>query len=184
MFLRSKQSEPRVPKRARILGDAPKAQSSQWFRIALLALPLATFTAVLIAPWLSKYPPQANASEAIDVESAQFDICVGSDRVTCIVDGDTLWYRGTKIRIADIDTPEISNPACPREAQKGGEATRRMRELLNSGPFTLSRNPDGRVTDRYGRALHIVTRDGKSLGQRLVREGLAAKWGGAARDWC
>ncbi len=31
-------------------------------------------------------------------------------RRTCVVDGDTIWLEGVKIRIADIDTPEISQP--------------------------------------------------------------------------
>lgn len=50
--------------------------------------------------------------------SAQFSIC-GSVRRTCVVDGDTFWLDGVKIRIADIDTPEIGQPQCDREYQLG-----------------------------------------------------------------
>lgn len=40
---------------------------------------------------------------------ARFGLCDGPVRVNCVVDGDTLWFRGDKIRIADIDAPEITN---------------------------------------------------------------------------
>ncbi|MEL6530654.1 MAG: thermonuclease family protein [Pseudomonadota bacterium] len=123
-------------------------------------------------------------SPAPDRESAAFPICKGSGRVTCIVDGDTIWYRGTKIRIADIDTPETSRPGCEREAAIGRRATQRMQALLNAGPFTLAAGSDGRDTDRYGRALRVVTRGGASLGETLVAEGLAERWGGPRIAWC
>ena len=40
-----------------------------------------------------------------------FKPCHGGMRVTCVVDGDTLWLAGDKIRLADINTPEVSRPA-------------------------------------------------------------------------
>nr|MDX8317342.1 thermonuclease family protein [Agrobacterium rosae] len=45
--------------------------------------------------------PSSNASSA----SEAFSICGSGQRITCVVDGDTFWFRGEKIRIADIDTP-------------------------------------------------------------------------------
>ena len=126
----------------------------------------------------------ASPAAAQDRERAQFPICQGANRITCIVDGDTIWYRGTKIRIADIDTPEISRPGCPNEAAIGKRATERMRALLNAGSFTLAPSADGRDTDRFGRSLRVVTRDGVSLGEVLVAEGLAERWGGPKIAWC
>lgn len=118
-----------------------------------------------------------------DREAAQFDHCGEARRVTCVVDGDTFWYRGAKIRIADINTPETSQPSCQREARLGEAATRRMIVLLNAGPFTLAAWP-GRDVDRYGRKLRVVTRGGQSLGERLTREGLAEAWQGRRGNWC
>lgn len=50
-----------------------------------------------------------------DILSALFPICGDGPRVTCVVDGDTFWHQGVKIRIADIDTPELSPPRCEAE---------------------------------------------------------------------
>ena len=125
----------------------------------------------------------ALALASADAEAAHFSPCTAATRVTCIVDGDTFWYRGAKIRIADINTPETHQPGCPREAALGAAATARLAELLNAGPFTLAPWPE-RYRDRYGRLLRTVTRRGESLGATLVREGLAEEWQGRRGGWC
>lgn len=117
-----------------------------------------------------------------DREAAQFGPCKGAMRVTCVVDGDTFWYRGLKIRIADINAPELGHPSCASEARLAEVATRRLTDLLNAGPFSLA--VEGRATDRYGRALRVVLRGGRSLGEVLEREGLAEHWQGRRGDWC
>jgi endonuclease YncB( thermonuclease family) len=113
---------------------------------------------------------------------AAFSLCSGASRSNCVIDGDTFWFKGEKIRIADIDTPEISPPRCAREAELGHAAKRRLLALLNGGEFTLERG--WRDEDRYGRKLRTVKRDGRSLGDMLVAEGLARRWDGARRPWC
>jgi endonuclease YncB( thermonuclease family) len=99
-----------------------------------------------------------------------------------VVDGDTIWYRGAKIRLADINTPETGEPGCAREADLGAAAAARLTELLNVGPFSLE--PADRDHDRYGRALRVISRGGESLGDRLTAEGLAEPWRGYRGDWC
>lgn len=117
-----------------------------------------------------------------DTMTARFTICDGPIRTTCVVDGDTFWFRGDKIRIADIDAPEIFSPHCEDEKHVGEIARRRLLELMNAGGFSLQ--PGWRDTDRYGRKLRTVTRDSQSLGETLVEEGLARRWGEPRRDWC
>lgn len=112
----------------------------------------------------------------------RYGFCHTGGGRNCVVDGDTFWMDGEKIRIADIDTPETHPSRCPREAALGARATKRLHALLNAGPVTLE--PTARDTDRYGRKLRIVTRDGESLGAVLVSEGLAREWGGPRRSWC
>ena len=107
----------------------------------------------------------------------------GMVRKTCVVDGDTFWLDGVKIRIADIDTPEISEPKCDSEYDLGMKATYRLRDLLNEGPFELS-SIGNRDEDKYGRKLRIVVRHGRSLGDQLVSEGLARTWSGRREPWC
>ncbi|WP_430439055.1 thermonuclease family protein [Shinella sp.] len=115
-------------------------------------------------------------------ETRSFPICNGPLRTTCVVDGDTIWMDGVKIRIADIDTPEIGEPKCESERALGHRAKNRLRELLNTGPFELAAS--GRDEDKYGRKLRVVVRDGRSLGDQLVSEGLARTWSGRREPWC
>lgn len=101
----------------------------------------------------------------------------------CVVDGDTLYISGEKIRVADIDTPEISEPKCASEKALGEQATERFIELVNAGPFEM-RAWQGRDEDKYGRKLRVLIRDGRSLGDILVGEGLARTWSGRRETWC
>ena len=100
-----------------------------------------------------------------------------------VIDGDTFDYRGDRIRVADIDTPEREG-RCPYETMLAARATARMRVLLAAGPFELHPLASGRDEDRYGRKLRIVTRGGRSLGDQLVAEGLARTWSGRREPWC
>ncbi|MBJ3783781.1 thermonuclease family protein [Devosia sp. MSA67] len=139
--------------------------------LAVLALQQTEF-----GQWLATSTPAANA----EIHTS-FAPC-GSDRITCVVDGDTFWLDGVKYRIADINTPEVSSPQCASEADRGREAGLRLAELLNEGPFTLA--PADRDEDRYGRKLRVVERDGRSIGRQLVAEGLAHEWQGRMEGWC
>ena len=100
-----------------------------------------------------------------------------------VIDGDTFDYGGMRVRVADIDTPEVHG-RCPFETELAARATRRMRALLADGPFELHPLASGRDEDRYGRKLRIVTRGGRSLGDQLVAEGLARTWTGRREPWC
>ena len=110
-----------------------------------------------------------------------FGVC-GMVRKTCVVDGDTIWLEGVKIRVADIDTPEISQPRCDYEYELGIKARDRLVVLLNQGEFSAV--PVGnRDEDQYGRKLRVLMRDGRSLGDQLVAEGLARTWTGRREPW-
>lgn len=119
---------------------------------------------------------------ARDALSARFGFCRSGGGRNCVVDGDTFWFAGEKYRIADIDTPETHPARCAEEAALGEAATGRLRDWLNAGPFSLEHAE--RDTDRFGRKLRLVTRDGTSVGSLLVAEGLARRWEGARRPWC
>ncbi|MXO76041.1 thermonuclease family protein [Altererythrobacter aerius] len=113
--------------------------------------------------------------------SPAFAVC-GLMGGNCVIDGDTFHLDGVKIRIADIDTPELKG-RCDWEIQKAQEARDRLAVLLSEGPFELQPISD-RDEDQYGRKLRVVTRDGRSLGDQLVSERLARTWTGRREPWC
>lgn len=107
----------------------------------------------------------------------------GRIRVTCVVDGDTIWLNRVKIRVADIDTPELNRPRCPYERRQAILATERLVELLNEGPFEVVAIGK-RDEDRWGRKLRVLVRNGRSIGDQLTSEGLARTWTGRREPWC
>jgi micrococcal nuclease len=111
-----------------------------------------------------------------------FTLCLRHDQQNCVIDGDTIRYDGMTIRLADIDTPETREPKCTGEALLGARATRRLIELMNDGPFSVLEF--GLGADRYGRQLRTIERDGQSVGDLLIAEGLARRWDGARHSWC
>jgi endonuclease YncB( thermonuclease family) len=106
-----------------------------------------------------------------------------STRSVYVIDGDTIDVNGTRVRLADINAPEIASPKCTAEAALGRKAKRRLAELIGEGPIEVV-SISGRDLDQYGRELRIVRRDGRSLGDVLVSEGLAQHWNGPRRVWC
>lgn len=112
----------------------------------------------------------------------RFTLCRIGGGADCVVDGDTFWMGGVKIRIADIDTPELHPARCVEEARLGEAATLRLYALLNSGTVTLQ--TADRDTDRYGRKLRRVMVNGRGVGDTLIAEGLARPWQGRRMGWC
>ena len=104
-------------------------------------------------------------------------------RTNCVVDGDTFWYQGVKIRVSDVDAPEIGRPRCVQERELGILATNYLVEFLNEGTFDLHRTT-GRHQDRYGRELYVIKRGDRSFGDDLVSRGLAHRWIGHKQSWC
>ena len=122
------------------------------------------------------------AGASADELSADFTICVEGRRVNCVVDGDTFWFQRQKVRVADVNAPELSPPRCEAERRSGMAAKQMLFALLNAGPFTLA--PADRDADRYGRKLRIVLRNGQSIGEMLIAAKLARPWTGSRRGWC
>lgn len=114
--------------------------------------------------------------------SREFSFCHTGGGRNCVVDGDTLWLDGERVRIADIDAPETHDFKCASEKELGDRATRRLHDLLESGPISLQ--PIDRDEDRYGRKLRIVLVQGESVGKQLVGEGLARYYGNGRQPWC
>jgi endonuclease YncB( thermonuclease family) len=114
--------------------------------------------------------------------TATFGFCHTGGGTNCVVDGDTLWIQGQKVRVADIDAPETHDYRCQNEKALGDRATQRLIQLVNSGPISLQ--SIDRDEDVYGRKLRIVMVNGTSVGDTLVSEGLARYYEGGRKPWC
>ncbi|WP_234027135.1 thermonuclease family protein [Erythrobacter sp. KY5] len=69
---------------------------------------------------------------AILAASSPTGICPPSGvRITCVHDGDSFIVERERIRIADIDTPELDG-ACESERRLAVRARNRLVTLLNS----------------------------------------------------
>lgn len=132
-------------------------------------------------------PGQATLPDPASGAYADLAICgarqPNTSNKTCIVDGDTLWLAGTNIRLRSFDTPESRTNICGgfREIDLAYAATDRLRDLLNSNPWTL----ETFGVDRTGqRRLATIRIDGDDVGDILIREGLARRWPDGDEFWC
>jgi micrococcal nuclease len=113
---------------------------------------------------------------------ASFGTCYTGGGTNCVVDGDTFWIGGQKVRIAGIDAPETHPPRCAEEARLGNEATTMLRSLLNSGAVTMT--SIDRDRDSYGRLLRNVAVNGQDVGEAMISAGVAREYGNGRRSWC
>jgi endonuclease YncB( thermonuclease family) len=113
---------------------------------------------------------------------ASFSYCKWGGGTNCVVDGDTFYVDGAKVRIADIDAPETHDYRCASELELGERAARQLQALLNSGAVTMS--SIDRDRDRYGRLLRNVSVNGQDVGETLISAGVARAYAGGRRPWC
>lgn len=116
---------------------------------------------------------------AATVPAPAMELCSGPNRVTCVVDGDTVWIEGEKIRLEGIDAPEPRG-RCYEELIAAAKATERLRILLTENQFTIKRSGQ----DRYGRTLARIMIGDRSAGEIMMSEGLVRKWRGQRETWC
>lgn len=106
----------------------------------------------------------------------------------CAVDGDTFRLGQRRIRIAQIDAPEVDGQ-CPAERMAARAATLALAAWLDAGPFQLE--PAATVPhDQYGRELQQPWREraggGRDdLADHLIQLGHARDFAGGGREgWC
>jgi endonuclease YncB( thermonuclease family) len=113
---------------------------------------------------------------------ASFSYCKWGGGTNCVVDGDTFYLNGAKVRIADIDAPETHDYRCRSELDLGERAARELQALLNSGAVTMT--SIDRDRDVYGRLLRNVQVNGRDVGEALIAAGVARAFAGGRRSWC
>jgi endonuclease YncB( thermonuclease family) len=124
---------------------------------------------------------------ALPARAMAIEICTGGNRaerkVTCIVDGDTIWQNGVKMRLLEIDTPETFEPQCDREKQLGEKAKLRLQALMSNGYRLADSGTKDRTSD-HRNLVHVILPNGQDVGKVLVKEGLAQPWPNKGNRWC
>lgn len=103
-------------------------------------------------------------------------------------DGDTIHCDGEKVRIANIDAPEMPDSSrCSAQSRQRLAGSRNppwcdhtlavrsrdtLRAFVSRGSVAIHRQG----TDRYGRTLATVSVNGQDAGSYLISRGLARPW--------
>ena len=111
--------------------------------------------------------------------ATEFPLCGSGKRVTCVVDGDTFWLKGEKIRPEGFDAPEMGAPKCARKAPLADAAAAELAWVLSSGEVAIEGN--GRS---YDRRLARVTVDGVDIAGPMIASGLARPYRPGSAPWC
>ena len=129
--------------------------------------------------WLNRPPPPSVGPERV---AERFTRCGAGSGFACVIDGDSFRLGKRRIRIRGIDAPEREG-ACPAETMLAERSAAKLAELLNAGPFIMTAT-GGNERDQYGRELRVLTRNRVSIGDAMVRAGLAHDYGGRKESWC
>jgi endonuclease YncB( thermonuclease family) len=98
-----------------------------------------------------------------------------------VIDGDTIRVGAERIRLIDIDAPEMNNSAaCDAERLLADVAKAKLTEILTGKPLEIER----RGRDRFGRTLAYIRVSGADIGEMLIRARVAVRWEGRQHEWC
>lgn len=102
-------------------------------------------------------------------------------------DGDTCYvtYKGKndKVRLLELDTPEISNPKCEQEYALGIDARNFVNNLISEGVSIKFKTEYNR--DFFGRILSYIIVDGENVSKKMVSNGLGVIYDRSnKKDWC
>ena len=102
-------------------------------------------------------------------------------------DGDTCYVtldgQNEKIRLLELDTPEISKPKCDAELELGIKSRDFVNDLIKNAK-TIEFKTDYEL-DYFGRILSYLIIDGKDVSELLVKNGLGVVYKkGHKMDWC
>ena len=121
------------------------------------------------------------------ITSSQAEITLRQYNDRYCYDGDTCYVTvdgtNTKIRLLELDTPEISKPKCEQELEWG----LRARDFINNrieNAQTIEFKTNFEL-DWFGRTLSYLIIDGKDISAELVKNNLGVVYKkGFKVDWC
>lgn len=101
------------------------------------------------------------------------------------VDVQTTMAVVEPVRIAGVNTPELSKPQCEKERVAAQKAKAFLEGTLKGAKLALVTR--GAESDKYGRRLGDIEADGQPVSRALISAGLADQYDGGHRDpqrWC
>lgn len=134
-------------------------------------------TIVLGCVWINHAAQMAVVNRAWAETPTDAGNCYGLS----VHDGDTIRCGAERIRIENIDAPELEgSPKCQDyrrsyawcDFEKGIASRDELKAFLGTGTVRISRHG----MDKYGRTLARVTVNGRDAGNYLIGEGLARAW--------
>jgi micrococcal nuclease len=103
-----------------------------------------------------------------------------------VVDGDTVVIGRERVRISNLDAPEMTGRSrCALEAKLALDAKDMMKdELFGSHKTVVLVRDVRRPRDKYGRTLAHLTVNGVDVADGLIAKGVARPWRGRSSNWC
>ncbi len=102
-------------------------------------------------------------------------VASGDGYASRIIDGDTLVWKGRRVRLHGMDAPEMDQ-TCRDESGEvymcGWRARQHLKEIISDRPMFCDRV----TTDRYGRDVAVCLVDGIDIGERMVLDGWAVAY--------
>jgi hypothetical protein len=157
--------------------EPPSTEREMWQTILGVVLFAVTGSALVwtISSWTSSGRDHA----ADDAAAAQFGQCY-SGGTNCVLDGNTIYFQGSRVIIAGIDAPHIRDAKCEAERTQGIDSAMQLANLLNSGKVVLGDPEQG--GDGVVRR-HVLVND-KDVGGLMIDSGSARKLRDAPATWC
>ena len=121
------------------------------------------------------------------ITSAQAEITLRQYNDRYCYDGDTCYVTvdgaNTKIRLLELDTPEISKPKCEAELKLGLTARDYLNNLI-ANASTVDFKTDY-AEDYFGRILAYLIIDGEDVSAKIVKNNLGVVYDRSnKKNWC
>src|SRR5437879_4457600 len=148
----------------RLKRDTPK-RTIHALPVVLVVVAVAVFVAFSYLPRTAPSGDPSGDSPGNKPQCRGIATCL-MDRVTHIVDGDTLDVGSTRIHLALVNTPEVGQPGY-------SEAKQFTAQTCQVGSQALVDEDDGQTGGSYGRMVAVVYCSGVNLNSALLSSGHA-----------
>ena len=123
----------------------------------------------------------------VSISFAQAEISLRQYNNQYCYDGDTCYVtvdgKNNKIRLLELDTPEISKPKCDEELELGLKARDYINNLIENASSIEFKTEY--KEDYFGRILSYLIIDGEDASSLLVKNNLGKVYEkGVKIDWC